>query len=345
MVNPRLSICIATYNRGKFIGDTLDSILGQMTPEIELVVVDGASADETPSVMASYLRSNPGIRYFREQINSGVDQDYDKAVGYATGEYCWLMTDDDLLLPSAVTRVLDALRDGVELVVLNSEVRNHDFSVVLESRLLSTDCDRAYGRSERDRFFANVGSYLSFIGGVIVKRQFWLDRNRTFYYGSLFVHFGVIFQCPALRAATVISDPLIQIRYGNAMWTERRFEIWMFKWPDLVWSTDDVSDEAKRLVSPRYPYLSGRKLLFYRAVGCYSGRTYRKYLSPTLRGYEALKSYAIARFPARLANVIASVYCVLNPDHTKTGMYDLVHSPHSSWVTRRIARAMGVVRG
>jgi glycosyltransferase involved in cell wall biosynthesis len=37
MVNPRLSICIATYNRGKFIGDTLDSILGQMTPEIELV--------------------------------------------------------------------------------------------------------------------------------------------------------------------------------------------------------------------------------------------------------------------------------------------------------------------
>src|SRR5687767_2741192 len=87
----KLSICIATFNRARFIGDTLDSILVQMEPGIELVVVDGASHDGTQALMAEYVPRHPEIRYFREARNSGVDGDYDKAVAYARGVYCWLM--------------------------------------------------------------------------------------------------------------------------------------------------------------------------------------------------------------------------------------------------------------
>ena len=43
---PKLSICMATYNRGKFIGLTLDSIMSQMRSDVELIVVDGASPDD-----------------------------------------------------------------------------------------------------------------------------------------------------------------------------------------------------------------------------------------------------------------------------------------------------------
>ncbi|MEJ1958886.1 MAG: glycosyltransferase [Nitrosomonadales bacterium] len=50
-------------------------------------MVDGASPDSTPEIMAKYLSRYPSIRYYREQENSGVDKDYDKALGYATGEY------------------------------------------------------------------------------------------------------------------------------------------------------------------------------------------------------------------------------------------------------------------
>ena len=79
---PELSICIATYNRGKFIGETLDSILSQLVPGVELIVVDGASPDDTPGVMAQHLSHHPEIRYYREQVNSGFDRDYDKTVRY-----------------------------------------------------------------------------------------------------------------------------------------------------------------------------------------------------------------------------------------------------------------------
>ncbi len=121
--NPKLSICMATFNRAKYIGETIDSILSQFSSEVELVIVDGASPDNTCEVMERYLSRYPDIRYFRELTNSGVDADYDKAVGYAVGEYCWLMTDDDLAIPGAIAAILSALADNPELVVANSEVR------------------------------------------------------------------------------------------------------------------------------------------------------------------------------------------------------------------------------
>ena len=58
-----LSICIATYNRGKFIGETLDSILVQMNPHVELVIVDGASPDNTAEVVGKYMTRFPQIQW------------------------------------------------------------------------------------------------------------------------------------------------------------------------------------------------------------------------------------------------------------------------------------------
>lgn len=242
---PKLSICIATFRRGQFIGETLDSILKQMEPGVEIVVVDGASPDDTPEVMARYAANHPGIRYFREAENSGVDADFDKAVGYAKGEFCWLMTDDDLLRPGAVASVLSALGGEDDLVIVNAEVRSVDLSELFEKQRLVFDADKVYRAADREEFFAETAAYLSFIGCVVIRRECWLARVRSPYYGSLFIHVGVIFQNPPITNVRVIAEPQIIIRYGNAMWTSRSFEVWMFKWPGLVWSFPDFSEEAK----------------------------------------------------------------------------------------------------
>src|SRR4051794_33591388 len=116
MANPKLSVCIATYNRARFIGETLDSLLPQITEDVELIVLDGASPDDTQEVVDRHVNAHPRVRYVRELTNSGVDQDYDKAVSYASGQYCWLMSDDDLLVPNAVERVLKRLDGQVDLI-------------------------------------------------------------------------------------------------------------------------------------------------------------------------------------------------------------------------------------
>ncbi|MEW6719241.1 MAG: glycosyltransferase family 2 protein [Thermodesulfobacteriota bacterium] len=341
-IPPKLSICIATYNRGRFIGETLDSILSQPLEDVEIVVVDGASPDETPAAVAPYLQAHPGIRYYREAENSGVDRDYDKAVGYARGEYCWLMTDDDLMAPGAVSRVLEAIGGSPELVVVNAQVRNHDFSKVLQERMLDFRADRDYGPEDGERFFSEAAGYLSFIGGVVIRRELWLRRDRAPYFGSLFIHIGVIFQHPPLRRIRAIAEPLIVIRYGNAMWTSRSFEIWMFKWPELIWSFGDFSDRAKGRVYPREPWKEVRKLVFFRATGGYTPAEYRRLLRGGLDGASRLLPWAIGRVPAPVMNFISALYCIARGRKARTGMYDLSRCGNATWASRIGARILGV---
>lgn len=342
MPKPKLSVCIATYRRAGFVAETLDSILRQLTPEVELIVVDGDSPDNTQEVVTRIAVRCPALRYYREKANSGVDGDYDKAVGYSEGEYCWLMTDDDVLLPGAVDRVLAALEGRPDLVVVNAEVRNRDLTVELESPRLSVDSDVAFDSAQREQFFILAANYLAFIGGVVIRREAWLARDRKSYYGSLFVHVGVIFQSPAIGNAKVIAQPLIAIRNGNAMWTSRGFEIWSFKWPDLVWSFGDFSEEAKRAVCAREPWRGFKYLLFHRALGSYSIAEFRTRLAGVCRGYACFVAWFTARCPATLANFVAIVYYGLLKRRSRVALYDVLRSRHAGLPTRLAARALGI---
>ena len=343
MPRPKLTICIATYNRGKFIGETLNTILSQMQPMVELVVVDGASPDNTPEVMAEYTSRFPALRYYRETENSGIDGDYDKAVGYAKGEFCWLMTDDDLMRPGAIKRVLSKLNETIDLLVVNAEVKSADFSKVLDERLISLTDDRTYGNGDEESMFLDTTQGLSFIGCVVIKREVWLVRDRRPYYGSLFVHVGVIFQHLPIARAALIAEPLITIRYGNAMWTPRGLEIWNVKWPELVWSFKDFSDKAKSVLCPRGGWPLIKRLIFYRATGAYTKKEYNEILRPKISGVTRIASRLVAVVPVMLAVFIACMYSVvLGGRGSRMVMYSLNSGQYSNAITRWAARSVGV---
>lgn len=340
-MHPRLSICIATLNRGAFIGETLDTIVAQLRDDTELLVVDGASRDNTAEVVSRYTVADQHVRYIRLPINSGVDQDYDIAVSYARGEYCWLMTDDDLLKPGAVDRVMAVLDGEVELVIVNTEVRTVDFSGTLRAALVAAGANPKYAPEDADRLLVDTAHALSFIGCVVIKRSFWDARDRVAYYGSLFIHVGVIFQSQT-PFTHVIAEPLITIRYGNAMWTPRGFEIWMFKWPSLVWSFGGVSTQAKARISAPEPWRQLRKLWLYRSIGGYARAEYDHYLAQhPMPAYKRLLSRAIAIVPPGLANAISSLYCGMFARHARMNIYDLSRSPHASFISRVVARSAG----
>lgn len=338
----KLSICIATYNRGLFIGETLDSILHQMVPGVEIVVVDGASPDHTSEVMAQYVMQHPEIQYFRELVNSGVDADFDKAVGFARGEYCWLMTDDDLLRSGAIAKVLSTLGRENDLIIVNSEVRNLDLSALLESQRLVFDVDKVYRVADSEAFFGDIASYLSFIGCVVIRRACWLARNRSAYYGSLFIHVGVIFQNPPIANVKVIAESLITIRYGNAMWTPRSFEIWGFKWPEIIWSFPNFSDTVKRKVCRREPWRSVKALFHHRALGTYSTTEFCKFWPRDSGKVERVVAYVLSIFPASLANLILVLYLLIFDKMAQIALHDLLYSRNAGVLSRLLARAFVV---
>jgi len=314
----QLSICIATLNRAAFIGATLDSIISQATEEVEIVIVDGASTDNTEQVVREYQQQFLHLHYVRLEAKGGVDQDYCRAVELAQGEYCWLMSDDDLLKPGALPVVLAATRDHYGLIIVNAEVCNADLSKLLTPRRLPFNSDRVYQPTEADRhrLLAETGDYLSFIGGVVIKRQLWEVREKERYFGSEFIHVGIIFQSPLPEAVLVLAEPWVVIRYGNAQWTTRYFQVWMFKWPGMIWSLSDYPDAVKRRVSHPEPWRNPWALLLFRARGVYSLDDYQKWIAPRLSSTSSkLMLRIIAQLPGCAVNLFASLYAVIRRYH------------------------------
>jgi hypothetical protein len=251
------------------------------------------------------------------------------------------MTDDDLLKPGAIAKVISALGGEDDLVIVNSEVRNADLSEVFDARRLGFVTDRVYRAADREAFFAETAAYLSFIGCVVIRRSTWLARDRSAYYGSLFIHVGVIFQSPPVTNVRVIAEPLITIRYGNAMWTSRSFEVWMFKWPQLVWSFPDFSDTVKRKVCRREPWRSAKALFHNRALGAYTAAEFRKYWSLDVGKFDRLIAYVLSVFPASLANMVMVLYFSTWAKPAHMAVHDLLFSRNAGVLSRLAARAFG----
>lgn len=338
MTPMKLSICIATLNRAAFIGETIESVASQMPDAVELVIVDGASTDNTAEVVRAFQNRFENIRYFQEVENSGVDADFDKAVHYANGEYCWLMTDDDLLVPGAIEQVVAALQDAPQLLVVNASLHSADFSIQFSDGMLPLAEDRRYRSGDSEQVFADLAAYMSFIGCIVIDRRFWMSRERKAYYGSLFIHVGVAFQSPPLRDVHVISQALIVIRYGNAMWTPRRFEIWMFMWPRLIWSFESISESMRARVSSRSPWRAPKNMLLYKAMGGYGPEQYGQFIRPLTSGWRRFSYYALAKVPASSVSLLAIVACIAVGGRNTAELYDIWLGPSTGPIGRWLAR-------
>jgi abequosyltransferase len=330
----KLSICMATRNRGAFIGATLESIVCQAGDNVEIVVLDGASTDNTEEIVRLYQDRFPRLRYFRQETNMGIDRDFAKAVDLAHGEYCWLFCDDDLFKPGAIQVVLESLKNDYALVVADSEVWNADLSQRLQAKRTRLEANKVYKPNENHLLLEDAGDYLSFIGGVIIKRQLWAAREKEKYFGSCFIHMGVIFQEALPEDALVIAEPLILIRYGNASWLGKSFEIFMFKWPRLIWSFAGIPDSAKLRVCPQEPWRSFKTLLHWRARGAYTKTEYKELLEPRLESrWARLVTKACAYLPGRIANLLAFLYysVLRRPPAHPMVLLDLKISPFCFW--------------
>jgi len=102
---PRISIVTPSYNQGRFLAETIESVLRQDYPNVEHIVVDGMSTDETPEILKRY----PHLRVIREPDEGQADA-INKGFRIATGEIYAFLNSDDLLLPGALKRVAAEIR-------------------------------------------------------------------------------------------------------------------------------------------------------------------------------------------------------------------------------------------
>ncbi|OLC65627.1 MAG: hypothetical protein AUH69_09040 [Actinobacteria bacterium 13_1_40CM_4_65_12] len=220
----RLSICVPTYNFGAFIGATLDSIVGQATDEVEIVVVDGASTDDTAQVVQKIGQVFPRLRYYRREINGGVDADLAEAVDLARADYCWLMSADDVLVPHAVERILGELKEVYDVYLCNRTECDRDLTPITQKSWLAEECPDIVFRFASNAAFVqyfrkarSLGALFSYISSIITRRDKWLavkpdETLSRSHYAHAFRLFSLLQNGGSLR---YIRAPLVLCRGGN----------------------------------------------------------------------------------------------------------------------------------
>lgn len=123
-VEPKVSACMAAYNGGSFVDAQLQSILSQLKPTDEVVIVDDGSSDDTATRLTS--TGDPRIRVLRHEKNMGVVATFEDTLRTATGSILFLCDDDDLWAPTKARRFLEVFRSRPDVEIVTSRVRMID---------------------------------------------------------------------------------------------------------------------------------------------------------------------------------------------------------------------------
>jgi abequosyltransferase len=108
IVKPLLTIAIPSHNRAPYLRELLEVLAEEIKdePRVELIICDNASPDETPSVVEEFVCRGLRVRYIRNMQNIGADANILQCFEQARGKYVWIFSDDDLILPGAIAKIL-----------------------------------------------------------------------------------------------------------------------------------------------------------------------------------------------------------------------------------------------
>lgn len=219
-----LSICIPTYNHGKYIPKLLDSIIHQCCENIEIVVSDNASTDNTEEIILRYKKDFPHFTYFRWNENRGFDANAIKVLELAKGRYCWIIGSDDWIELGAIEKILETLRTEPLPTGITVEVNTYTIDEKLyESPNVSGEAIKLYGSSEIYSF-RQIGYRFGFISAHIFDRSkvMGIVGHKQLHYNYYVVHQLLTWLVKENSDWIFYDSPLIAWRSGNDSITNKQ---------------------------------------------------------------------------------------------------------------------------
>lgn len=224
-----LSICIPTYNRAEYIGEAIESVLSQITPEIkdlvEICISDNASTDNTNEIVKQFQEKNIcKIIYHKNEENIGADRNFLKVIEIANGEYCWYLGSDDILVDKSLHFILKEINNNKnDIYLFNRE----EYSIDLSRKIGNSDWFNFKGNKEFDFSKIKISEYLkdinelggifSFISAIVFKKENWDSiKNKNKFVGTFYSHTYVLSSILKLKKRLKVIDmPLIICRIND----------------------------------------------------------------------------------------------------------------------------------
>lgn len=116
---PKVSVVMPAYNHQEYVGRSIDSVISQTYPNVELIVVDDGSTDKTWEKISEKLNDNPGLFKAISRKNGGVCSALNEGVALSSGEFIAVIASDDYYLPTKLSEQIQLflnLKDKVALV-------------------------------------------------------------------------------------------------------------------------------------------------------------------------------------------------------------------------------------
>lgn len=113
---PKISIVTPSFNQGQFIEETILSIINQNYPNLEYIIIDGGSSDNTLEIIRKY---DLYLKYWVSEKDNGQSEAINKGFKKATGEIIGWLNSDDILMPHALIRIADCFKNTKNLDFLN----------------------------------------------------------------------------------------------------------------------------------------------------------------------------------------------------------------------------------
>lgn len=110
--NMKISIITITFNSEKTLEETIKSVVNQDYPELEYIIIDGKSTDNTISIIKEY---EDKISYWVSEKDKGICDAFNKGIAAATGDVIGIINSDDILLPGALQAVEKAYKSDVDV--------------------------------------------------------------------------------------------------------------------------------------------------------------------------------------------------------------------------------------
>jgi glycosyltransferase involved in cell wall biosynthesis len=119
---PKISIVTPNYNYGHFIGQTIDSVLGQDYENIEHIVVDDGSTDNSVEIISRYADKYPGKLKFVRQKNSGQTSAINTGLVQAQGEFVGWINSDDLYCAGTIKQIVDEFIKNEDIDIIYGDL-------------------------------------------------------------------------------------------------------------------------------------------------------------------------------------------------------------------------------
>jgi len=118
--NPKVSVCIPTYNSAIYLGEAIKSVLNQTFTDFELIISDNASNDNTIEIVQSFKDNR--IKYFRNQENIGMVENWNQCVKKCNGKYITIFHADDIMLPKNLELKIKVLEQNSSVGFVHSNI-------------------------------------------------------------------------------------------------------------------------------------------------------------------------------------------------------------------------------